>query len=301
MPVCFLPPATQPRMSMTPNVLAWESHEEDSIHRLKVWKHFLPFPTIHTQSQKLPLILLISKTHFVQMFSWGLRVNTNIENLKLRKGLAFWKSTSMFLGDSVTVMPGAPIVLPFGLSNCQRSPSLFRTTVLQFWPGWAEDFIFIMGSRMLANQPSFFLWLEETLSLDKHLPMFSMYSIVYTQQVANVHEDRRRPSAAWRPAATQRGRDVSFVLPEPPIQCWLLPALHPFSPFSEIPLASRFVLKCLFSESLLFAKWEGMVLHPASIILCYPPPCFQQVEYVHKQGPQFPCAKQVFKSPLWGW
>lgn len=252
--------------------------------RLKVWKHLLPSPTIHTQSQKLPLILLISKTHFVQMFIWGLRVNTIIEKLNLRKALAFGKSTSALLGGQCHCHGWCTDSFTFRSCQLPEKPLAFPGhMVLQFWWGWGRVLYFHNGEQHAGG--SAFLFVTTCKGDWKRLPVSTNIS----PHVLNVPVCHCLYSTgsqcAWGSqaaicclaASCHPERDVSFVLPEPPIQCWRPHALHPFSPFSEIPLAFRSVLKCLFSESLLFAKWEGMVLRTASIILCYPPPCFQQV------------------------
>lgn len=115
-----------------------------------------------------------------------------------------------------------------------------------------------LGSRMAGGAAIIFMmtrkgdWKRFQVSINMSSHGLNLFHCLF-QQVANMHEDCIRPSAVWLQNATQR-RDVSLGLLDPPIQCRLPCTLHPSSPFSEIPLAFKFVLKCLFSESLLFAK-----------------------------------------------
>lgn len=138
--------------------LAWER----SLRRIQrtgpeVCQHFLFSPTLNTQCQCLPLTLLISKKHFVQMCIWKLRANTKIENLKLRKELAFRKSTSTLLVGQCHA--GCTEIFPFGLIHHPCSPQHFQEThgpaVMM---GMGQSAVFSkLGSRMASGWAIIFM------------------------------------------------------------------------------------------------------------------------------------------------
>lgn len=108
-------------------------------------------------------------------------------------------------------------------------------------------------------------WLEETKSWEN--------TSAHILNVFHCSFSTGSHSAAGLHTALQRGA-FSDGPPEPSIHGWLQCTLHPFSPFSEIPLGFRCGLSCLFSELLLSAKKEGRVLH-------YLPSCLHQHRCIH--------------------
>lgn len=218
------------------------------------------------------------------MFICGLRVNTNIENLNLRKGLAFWKSTSALLGGQCH----AKYTNSFTIQSCQL-PDFPRQWSCSSDGGGSECYIFHNGEQDAGRSAFLFVttckddWKRLLISMNvsPHVLNVPVFHCLYS--TGSQWAWRSQAAICCLAASSHPERDVSFVLPESPIQCWLPHVLYPFSPFLEIPLAFRVVLKCLFSESLLNEKAWFFILPASSYATRLL--VFSRWENVHKQGP----------------